>query len=418
MKRFRAFDAIHIKKLFIGIPCGLLLITSFHIVATQSESGLWIAIVLRFFYVPAIIGGVVGGFLPGMISGALAAGLHLALMLTAPHSGTHEHSILLEHLVETPFLFLAGALTGFLSDLEQRERLRRMEVSDLFGRYISASVAEQILNKEIDLEGEDKEAAVLFGDLVGFTTLAEGMQPRDLLVLLNRHFSEMTEIVFANSGFLDKFIGDAIMAVYGIPFSDDDDADRAVASAIAMQRRILELNNSGAFGTYRLSMTIGIHYGRLIAGNVGSLRRSDYTVLGDTVNLASRIQSLNRLYGSTILLSDAVRARLLPGQGSGHLRELDSVRVRGRQEPSVLYEILLPEHSDADKRRLKVAPDFQKGLSLYKSGHFADAEEIFRALYETMPEDRAVSLYLKRAAEYRENPPPAWNGITEFTAKY
>ncbi|HNN79357.1 MAG TPA: adenylate/guanylate cyclase domain-containing protein, partial [Leptospiraceae bacterium] len=313
----------------------IFLASALHILASHFQNELFIAIAVRLNYIPVFYAGMRGGLIPGLLSGFIVASLHSIIMLHFGHATHGSHLILTEHLVETPFIVLFAALIGFLRDHEQMQRAKQEKIKEIFGKYVSQNIAEQIINNEIVLTGEEKVATILFCDLKGFTTLSEKLSPQDLLNLLNYFFSEMVTIILRNGGFLDKFIGDAIMAVFGIPFNEEKHAEIAVNVAIEMQKKLKELNESKSFGEFQLAMTIGIHTGNIIAGNLGSKERMDYTVIGDTVNLASRIQSLNKSYSSDILISDSTYKSLI-GSSNIFAREIDTVKVKGRNKPCIL----------------------------------------------------------------------------------
>jgi adenylate cyclase len=189
----------------------------------------------------------------------------------------------------------------------------------------------EILERGAVLEGEVTEATVLFADIRGFTTMCEGMPPARVFDLLNSFFGEMVAEVFAERGLLDKYIGDAVMAVFGVPIRNEDHAACAVRTALAMIRRLEELNAEHFFGEVQIKVGIGIHTGPLMAGQVGCLERMEYTVMGDTVNVASRLQSLTKEYAVPILVSEAARAAISDPNQFNFL-EMEHVKVRGRKQ--------------------------------------------------------------------------------------
>ena len=199
-----------------------------------------------------------------------------------------------------------------------------------FGQYVSDSLVEAIIAspESLQLGGEEVEATVLFADLVGFSSMAENTAPKELIRLLNEYFSAMTEIILAHQGTVDKFIGDAIMAFWGAPLPLADHAMLACEAALEMQAAMRPLKEAWeAQGFPRISARIGLHTGPVVAGNVGSKKRFNYTVMGDTVNLAARLERGNKFYGTEIMLSEATYRRLA---NTFLVRELDLVQVRGR----------------------------------------------------------------------------------------
>ena len=309
----------------------IILSTSLHSIAQGTDSSLFAGITARLFLLPVIYAAVTGGLVQG-----LSAGLFAALSLTAVMLFHAEHlygsawdASFIEHLIEAPFFILFGALTGFFSDHVRREKSDREHTIDLFSRFVSPSVVSEILERGAVLEGEETEATVLFADVRGFTTLCEGMEPARVFHLLNDFFGEMVAIVFSERGLLDKYIGDAVMAVFGVPIRSVDHAACAVRTALAMIRRLEELNARNFFGDMRINIGIGIHTGPLMAGHVGCLERMEYTVMGDTVNVASRLQSLTKEYAVPILVSEATRAAISEPSEFKFL-EMAPVTVRGR----------------------------------------------------------------------------------------
>lgn len=236
---------------------------------------------------------------------------------------------------------LALALT-FLADLawmyfvEGREKRR---VKRLFSRYVSKDVYQQLLASPLEatLGGQRREMTVLFSDMRGFTTLSESGEAEDLVRQLNQYFTRMVEVVFAHRGTIDKFVGDMVMALYGAPLDDADHADHAVQTALAMVRELEQLNRLWAVeGRTALDIGIGINTGEMIAGNIGSDTIMSYTVIGDNVNLGARLESLNKDFGTRILISEATRRQL---KGDYDLRPLGEVTVKGKTRAVAVFEV-------------------------------------------------------------------------------
>jgi adenylate cyclase len=236
---------------------------------------------------------------------------------------------------------LALALT-FLADLawmyfvEGREKRR---VKRLFSRYVSKDVYQQLLASPVEaaLGGQRREMTVLFSDMRGFTTLSESGEAEDLVRQLNQYFTRMVEVVFAHRGTIDKFVGDMVMALYGAPLDDADHADHAVQTALAMVRELEQLNRLWAVeGRAALDIGIGINTGEMIAGNIGSDTIMSYTVIGDNVNLGARLESLNKEFGTRILISEATRRQL---KGHYDLRPLGDVTVKGKTKAVQVFEV-------------------------------------------------------------------------------
>ena len=233
-------------------------------------------------------------------------------------------------------LFAGTAYRYFVEDYEKRV------VQKLFGRYVSRDVFEQLMAHpdRAELGGKRREMSVLFSDIRGFTTVTEQGDAEALVAQLNEYFSRMVEIVFRHKGTVDKFVGDMVMALYGAPVDDPHHAEHAVATAMEMVRELGQLNRTwAARGMAPLDIGVGINSGDMIAGNIGSSAIMSYTVIGDNVNLGSRLESLNKEYGSRIIISDATRARLT---GSYDLRPLGDVVVKGKTRAVAIFEVVVP----------------------------------------------------------------------------
>jgi adenylate cyclase len=233
-------------------------------------------------------------------------------------------------------LFCGTAYRYFVEDAEKRK------VSRLFGRYVSREVYKQLLANPglAELGGGRRDMSVLFSDLRGFTTITEKGNPEALVQQLNEYFSRMVDIVFRHGGTVDKFVGDMVMALFGAPVDDVDHAEHAVAAAVDMVRELGELNRRwAAEGRVQLDIGIGVNSGDMIAGNIGSSSIMSYTVIGDNVNLGSRLESLNKEYRTRIIISEATRSRL---RASRELRPLGGVVVKGKTRPVEIFEIVTP----------------------------------------------------------------------------
>ncbi len=238
----------------------------------------------------------------------------------------------------------AGAIALFAGTAYQYfvEGREKRKVKKLFGRYVSRDVYEQLTaHPELaELGGKRREMSVLFSDIRGFTTVTEKGNPEQLVAQLNEYFSRMVEVVFRHKGTVDKFVGDMVMALYGAPLDDVDHAEHAVQAAIDMVRELGLLNNGwAARGMAQLDIGVGVNSGDMIAGNIGSSSIMSYTVIGDNVNLGSRLESLNKDYKTRIIISDATRTRL---KGNYDIRPLGDVVVKGKTKPVAIFEIRVP----------------------------------------------------------------------------
>ncbi len=227
---------------------------------------------------------------------------------------------------------LAQAFNGMAKGLAEKEKVR-----NLLGKVVSPEVASELLKGDIELGGEEREVTVLFSDVRGFTSLCEGQAPKQILSLLNEYFSAITAVIEANGGVVDKFIGDAVMALFGAPVAQTDATERAIRTAFGMEQALARVNADFATrGLPPITIGIGINTGKVVAGNMGSPSRLNYTVIGDGVNLASRLEGLTKQYGATIIVSEAC-VQAAPGFS---YRELGVTQVKGRQEPVRIFEPL------------------------------------------------------------------------------
>jgi adenylate cyclase len=286
------------------------------------------------------------------------------------------------------------------------ERKRRY-LKEAFSHYLSPQVAKKILQdpERLRLGGQRVQATVLFSDLAGFTEMSERLEPEEVVSVMTRYMTEMTRIIFKYNGTLDKFIGDAIMAVWGAPAEDEDQALPSCMAALEMQRRTKNLSDDITIQGYRLSMRIGINTGIVMAGNMGSEERFDFTVIGDNVNVASRLEGLNKVYGTGIIISDATRARL---DGKVTSRELGSAKVKGKKQAIRVYELV-------DGDRTPLIELFEAGLHHYREGRFESARERFSRILEIDPHDTPCRLYLEQCDRFIQSPPHKdWDGVWDF----
>lgn len=308
-------------------------------------------------------------------------------------------------------LVYAGNVLGhYVIEAREKRWLRQA-----FGRYVSPSVVETIITHphRLELGGEEIEATVLFADLEGFTLLSETMPPQSLIKLLNDYFTPMTQIIMSYQGTLDKYIGDALMALWGAPVPMTDHALRACRAAIDMEQAMTDLQADWqALGLPNLTARIGLHSGPVVAGNVGSRDRFNYTVLGDTVNLASRLEGVNKAYGTRIILSEEsahyVKDRLL-------VRELDSVQVKGRGQPVTVYELLGLYPPEGIPAWLEY---FAAGLQAYRGRQWDEASQAFLEVLQLNPKDRPSQVFLGRCRFFAAAPPPHdWQGVFILESK-
>jgi len=302
------------------------------------------------------------------------------------------------------------------------ERLEKLRTRRTLERYVSKNLVKEVLENPdsyySSLRGVRVPATVLFSDLIGFTTLSEKADPEALVSQLNQYLSRMTSVVFSNGGTLDKFIGDAIMAVWGNvrSFGMAQDAKNCARAALAMRRELRQLNQKWREeGRMGLGMGIGINQGEVVVGNIGSHERMDPTVIGDSVNLASRLEGLTRIYGVDILVG-ASAAEL--ARDEVHLRSVARVQVKGKSKPVDVFTFIGARNEEIDPEFLKWLETYEEGLELFRARDFTEAKILFSRFLEFYPEDLLAKMYLNRALEYEQAPPDeAWDAVEVFEKK-
>ena len=292
---------------------------------------------------------------------------------------------------------------GYLTEGRERRFLR-----SAFARYVSPEVVEQLVRHpgQLALGGETRELTVMFADVAGFTSLSEGRAPREIVELMNECFTALTEVIQGHGGTVDKFIGDAVMAFWNAPVEQLDHAARACRATVDLLAALDRLNVGwAARGLPAISMRVGLATGPALVGNVGSTTKFNYTVMGDTVNLASRLEGAAKVYGTLSLLADSTVAA---AAGAVALRELDRLTVKGRSEPVGVYEVVAgaatPARAEARRR-------YAVGLGAYRARRFDEAREHFAAALKADPDDGPSREMSPRCDEYLVTPPPAdWRG--------
>jgi len=308
---------------------------------------------------------------------------------------------------------IAGSVAGggYSWILEKR---RAAQVTGIFGKYVSKNVVNALLAGEaaVEMAGRRKELSVLFCDIRGFTTLSEKMPPVEVGKLLNTYFSEMIRAVFAGGGTMDKLMGDCIMAFFGDPLPNEKHAVAACRCALAMLAVVERINGSRPEGE-RINVGIGVNTGQVTVGNLGASDFVDYTVIGDNVNLASRLEGLNKVYGTQTVIGEPTRSAV---EGEFEFREIDLVAVKGRAEPVRIFEVL-GETGKVPAERLQLREEFAEALRLYREAEFEAARAAFRVLSEQFG-DEPSRLFVMRSQEYMHNPPgPGWDGSHVATSK-
>ena len=315
---------------------------------------------------------------------------------------------------------LSGSFSlGFEYFLERLEKLRTRRTLE---RYVSKNLVKEILENPdsyySSLRGIRVPVAILFSDLIGFTTLSEKADPEALVAQLNEYLTQMTSVIFRNGGTLDKFIGDAIMAVWGNVRSlgTAQDAKSCARAAVGMRSALQQLNAKWhGEGRMGLGMGVGINHGEVIVGNIGSHERMDPTVIGDAVNLASRLEGLTRVYGIDILIG-ASAAELV--RDEFHLRSVARAQVKGKTKPVDVLTLVGARGESVDLEFLKWLETYEEALEKFRARDFTDAKILFSRFLEFYPDDLLAKMYLGRALEYEQAPPDeAWEAVEVFEKK-
>ena len=335
-----------------------------------------------------------------LLAGNLAAWKQLQLVLP-----------LAEPLVLVLLLFVLHMSYGYFVENRRKRRLTR-----LFGKYVPPALVHEIstATDEISLDGEIREMSVLFSDVRDFTHISEHMNPRELTQLINNFLTPITQVIHQQRGTIDKYMGDAVMAFWGAPLADPGHALHALSAAMDMVQQIEQLNPEfAARGWPQINIGIGINSGMMNVGNKGSEFRVDYTVLGDAVNLCSRLEGLTRVYAVDIIAGENTRNAVPEFE----FRELDRVRVKGKHEPVAIYEPLGPVEA-IDKTAHQQLQQYKRALEQYRARCWGDAEHAFASLAHDEPQSRIYQIYLQRIAHFRQQPPPDdWDGCYTHTSK-
>ena len=344
--------------------------------------------------------------------GAMSVYILFAALGVAGAAAAFDRALVIP--VAEPFLAGMAALStmvGYRFVVSDRDR-RLLAKS--FALYLAPDVIERMLrsNKLPELGGEIRNVTIFFSDIEGFSLIAERMPAHDLMQLMNEYLTEMTDIIERHGGYVDKYIGDSIVALFGAPLDDPHHAANAARAALDCSARLAELNrDSAAFRTCKLAQRIGINSGESLVGNFGSRKRFNYSVMSDAVNLASRLEGANKFYGTSIIASDTTVK--LAGDAFAW-RELDTVRVKGRNQALGIYELVGLSGRVADPQAASIA-DYAEGLAHWRAGEFSRAEKCFARSAET---DRPAAIFRERARELAAHAPGAdWEPIRTLQEK-
>lgn len=310
-------------------------------------------------------------------------------------------------------VFTANYVYQYLSAQKEKAMIK-----GAFAHYVPAKVVDSLIDNPdmLQLGGEEREMTVLFSDVAGFTTISENLTPQELVHLLNMYLTAMTDLVLLNDGIIDKYEGDAIMAEWGAPIHFPDHAFKGVHAAILMQRKLDELRPIWqAEGYPPVTARIGLNTGTMVVGNMGSREVFDYTVMGDAVNLASRLEGANKPYKTNIMISEttyeAVKDKI-------RCRELDFIQVKGKTVPIRVYEVVNHLREELPPGELEMLQRFEEGLGLYRNQEFQKAMDLFEENLRFKNDDGPSELFRDRCFMFLKNPPaPDWDGVFTMTTK-
>ncbi|MBN2357208.1 adenylate/guanylate cyclase domain-containing protein [candidate division KSB1 bacterium] len=359
----------------------------------------------------ALLAMLVKPWISGLITVALIAGY--AYLSTVWFAADAYWLELIRPLLSVFFAYLFVLAYRYVDE----ERNKRY-IKNMFQHYLTASVVEELLKSPdmLKLGGERRIATVFFSDIKSFTTVSEKLQPETLIEQLNEYLSAMTEVVLKYEGYLDKYEGDAIMAVFGVPVEQSDHARRGCMAALEMQKILIELRKKWRdAGKPEFHVRMGLNSGPMIAGNIGGKDRFDYTVIGDAVNLASRLEGANKEYGTNIMISEST-AQLL--EGAFIIRELDSLRVKGKLKPVIVYELLAAKRGDLSIGKIMALEAYEEALKAYRQRKWDSAIEAFQRALAADVNDGPSAAYIERCRYFKKHPVPLdWDGVFEMKTK-
>ncbi|HTX17411.1 MAG TPA: CHASE2 domain-containing protein [Bacteroidota bacterium] len=292
------------------------------------------------------------------------------------------------------------------------ERKQKVMIKGMFSQYLNPHVVNELIAhpEKLKLGGERKELTVLFSDIAGFTTFSEKLPPEELVLVLNEYLSAMTDIVFKHDGTLDKYEGDAVMAFWGAPIELDNNALHACNAALEMQERLVDIRAKWrAEGKPNVHVRIGLNTGEMVVGNMGGTGKFDYTVIGDSVNLGSRLEGANKEYGTYIMASERTQQLV---KDYFLFRELDLLVVKGKTKPIKVFELLGKKENGVTEQKIAAVEAYHRGLELYRHRQFTEAIEEFTKAISIDPFDSPSKLYIARSKSlFTSPPPPEWDGV-------
>lgn len=350
----------------------------------------------------------------GSIAGLLVTGLSLGSVYAIDKFILFKSGVVITVMLPVLLVSMIFVILTFYKYFTEERKKR--ELKGTFEKYVSPAIVAEVLSdpENIELGGKKMELTVMFSDVRGFTTISEKLDPRALSDLLNSYLTPMTNLVFAHKGTLDKYMGDAVMAFWGAPIHFKDHAKHACRCALQMIVKLKELQEVyRAQGLPEIDIGIGLNTGEMSVGNMGSDTVRSYTVMGDAVNLGSRLEGINKQYGTRIIVSEFTQAAI---QDEFICREVDWVRVKGKAQPVRIFELVAEKSVPPETRTL--LDHFSNGFAAYHAKDWPKAISQFTAALNLKPDDEPSTLYLERCQEYQQNPPPDdWDGVFTMTTK-
>jgi adenylate cyclase len=325
-----------------------------------------------------------------------------------------DKEVLSVNLTVLPLVSTEEKRLGSMIMIEDISSNKRMKAT--MSRYMDPGIVDQLLQGDGDiLDGSSTNATVLFSDIRGFSTITEELGAQGTVSFLNEYFTIMVECIQDEGGMLDKFIGDAIMAGFGIPVAHDDDEDRAVRAAVRMISEMWRWNEQRlAKGLMPCDMGIGINTDQVVSGNIGSPKRMDFTVIGDGVNVAARLESACKQYSARLLISENTVKKL---RGTFRVRNIDDVVVKGKTKPVGVYEVLDFHTEETFPNAMEVVGHFKEGRNHYRGANWNKAIASFKECLNLNPEDKLSQTYIDRCQVLKKRKPKDWQGIWVMTSK-
>jgi len=325
--------------------------------------------------------------------------------------GDDKHSVNVHFL---PLVTEEGKKLGSMMMIEDISSEKRMKST--MSRYMDPGLADQLMQGGEDiLGGKSLEATILFSDVRSFTTLTESLGPQGTVQMLNEYFTIMVDCITREGGMLDKFIGDAIMAGFGVPLPLEDQEDRALRAAISMLRELADWNVERVKkGDLPIDMGIGLNTDNVVSGNIGSPKRMDFTMIGDGVNLAARLESACKQYSAKLLISEFTYKKL---KGTYRIRDVDRVIVKGKTEPVEVYEVLDFHTDETFPNLMEAVNHFKSGRQFYNKGEWDKAIKAFNEAIGLNPNDKLAKTYIERCEHLKADAPADWNGVWVMTSK-